>query len=312
MMTQWTKDAYLKAIDNYHQAIELDSGFAQAYAGLASCYFELSMWDVAVPSTEFIPQAKTWALKALEINKNLAEAYFIIGAIKDIHEWDWNGAEQAFKKGMELNPNYVYGRLNYANFLTAMGRFKESISIGQQTLKLNPLDPAVYNELAFAMFFNGQEEKAIELTNKGLELNPNFDQTLVALVQFYAWKGLFDQANSSWRKIMALNDNDIRKISAFSLGLVGQAFGVAGHRAEAIPFLNELNRRAEKGDYVANVFFAFLFKALGENEKAIEFFEKGYNKKEPPMVWINVFYRGDSIRSNNRFKELLRKMEFEK
>jgi TolB-like protein/Tfp pilus assembly protein PilF len=311
LMTQWTEDAFRKAIDHYQQAIELDSSFALSNVGLASAYFELSIWDVPSPSPEFIPKAKTWALKALEINNNLAEAYFVIGAIKYIHEWDWNGSELAFKKGMELNPNYVYGRINYANFLTAMGRFKESITIGQQTLKLNPLDPSVYNELAFAMFFNGQDEEALELCNKGLELNPNFGQTLTSLVQMYAWKGLFDQAISNWGKIMELNGNDIRKISAFVLGLAGQAFGVAGHRAEAIPFLNELNRRAEKGDYVAKIYFAFLYKAQGENEKAIAFFEKGFNEKEPLMVWINVFFIGDSIQSNRRFKELLRKMRFE-
>jgi hypothetical protein len=114
-----------------------------------------------------------------------------------------------------------------------------------------------------------------------------------------------------WKKIMSLNDNDIRKISSFYIGFMGQAFGVAGHKTEVIPFLDELNRRAEKGDYVANTLFAFLYRALGENEKAIEFFEKGFNEKEPIMVWINVFYKNDSIRSNKRFKELLRKMRFE-
>ena len=310
LMTQMTEYSYRKAIEKYQQAIELDSAFAQAYAGMASCYFELSMWDVAVPSADFIPQARAWALKALEINNNLAEAYYVIGEIKYIHEWDWNGAEQAFKKGMGLNPNVVYGRINYANFLTAMGRFKESIKISQQTLKLDPLNPTVYVELAFAMFFNGQHVDALELTNKGLELNPNFDQTLCVLVQFYAWKGLFDQAMFHWKKIISVNDNDIRKIGSFHIGLIGQAFGVAGHRTEVMPFLDELNRRAEKGDYVPNTCFGFIYKAMGDNEKAIDFFEKGFNEKEPIMVWINVFYMNDSIRSNKRFKELLRKMRF--
>jgi TolB-like protein len=310
LMTQWNEDAYRKAIDYYHQAIALDSGFAQPYAGLASAYYELSSWDVAVPSSDFIQQSRDWALKALKINKDLAEAYFVIGSIKYIHEWDWNGAEENFKKGMELNPNFVYGRLNYANFLTAMGRFKESITIGQQSMKLSPLDPGVYNELAFAMFFDGQEEKALELTHKSLELNPNFSQTVGLLVQFYAWKGHFDQAMLNWRKLMSLNDDDIHKISVFYLGSIGQAFGVAGRRTEVIPFLNELKRRAEKGDYVPKTDFAFLYQALGETEKAIEFFEKGLNEKETPMVWINVFYRNDSIRSNNQFKQLLREMKF--
>jgi tetratricopeptide (TPR) repeat protein len=311
LMSHWTEDAFRKAIDQYKKAIALDSSFATAYSGLASSYFELSIWDVPVPSSEFIQQAKDWALKALEINKNIGDAHFVIGAIKYVHEWDWNGAEQAFKKGMELNPNYVYGRMGYANFLTAMGRFEESITIGQQTLKLNPLDPAVYNELAFAMFFNGQYEKALELYNKSLDINPNFEQTSGLLVIFYTRKGLFDQAISNWGKRMELNNNDIRKISAFSLGVAGQAFGMAGRRDEAITLINELNRRAGEGEYSPASCRALIYIGLGENEKAINFLEKGFDEKETLMVWLKVNSVFDPLRSNERFKKLLRKMRFE-
>ena len=188
LVLQQTEDAFRKAIDNYKQAISLDSGFAQAYAGLAMSYLELSGWMVPSPSSEFISQARDFASNALGINNNLAEAYFVIGNIKYIHEWNWNGAEQAFKKGMELNPDYIYGRVSYANFLTAMGRFEESIVIGQQTLKLSPLDPVVYNELAFAMFSNGQYEKALELYNESLDINPGFNQTLGLMVMLYSQK----------------------------------------------------------------------------------------------------------------------------
>jgi TolB-like protein len=310
MFNMFSEDSYRKAIDYYHRAIESDSSFALAYAGLASAFFELSSWDVPIPSSEFITQAWDWALKALEISKNSAEAYFVIGAIKYEHEWDWKGAEEEFKKGMELNPNYIWGRLYYANYLSFTGRFKESIAIGQQTLKLSPLEPAVYNELALPVFLNGQDKEAIELTKKCLDLNPSFDQTLFLLLQFYAWKGLYDQAVASWRKIMESYNNDLCKIPAFYLACVGQAFGVNGHREEVIPLLSEINRRVDNGDYVANTCFGLLYRALGETDKAIDFFEKGLNKKESAMILINVLYKDDSIRSNKRFKELLRKMGF--
>lgn len=310
LMFQQTEDAFRKAIDNYEQAISLDSSFAMAYAGLAMSYLELSGWMVSSPSSEFIPKARDIALKALEINNNLAEAYFVIGAIKYIHEWDWNGAEKAFKRGMELDPNYIYGRMVYANFLTAMGRFEESIVICQQTLKLSPLDPVVYNELAFAMFFHGQYEMALEQYDKSLELNPNFGQTLDLLILFYAKKGLFDQAISNWRKIMELNDNNIREFSAFRLGVAGQLYGMAGRREEALTLINELNRRAGEKEYMPTSCLALIYIGLGENEKAIDLLDKGFNDKDLLMVWLKVNSVFDPLRSNERFKELLRKMGF--
>ena len=310
MMFHQTEDAYRKAIDYYHQSVALDSGFAQAYAGLAFGYLELGGWMVNSPSSEFIPQASKWALKAFEINKNLAETYFVLGAIKYLYEWDWIGAEQNFIKGMELNPNFVWGRIYYANFLTAMGRFEESIRIGQQTLKLSPLDPGVYGELGFALFFDSQNEKALGLYNKSLDLNPNFDQTLACMAFLYAREGQYDQAISIWKREMILFNNEIQKIPAVDLGMAGQVFGMAGRRDEALTLLHELNRRANEEGYMHPSYMAFIYIGLGENQKALELLEKGFNDKDFVMVWLKVHSMFDPLRSNERFKELLRKMEF--
>jgi adenylate cyclase len=310
MMFQQTEDTYRKAIDYYHQSVELDSGFAQAYAGLAFAYLELGGWMVTSPSSEFIPQARKWALKTLEINKNLAETYFVLGSIKYLYEWDWIGAEQDFKKGMELNPNFVWGRIYYANFLTAMGRFEESIRIGEQTLKLSPLDPGVYGELGFALFFDGQNEKALELYNKSLELNPNFDQTLSCMAFLYAREGQYDQAISIWKKELILFDNEIRKIPAINLGIAGQVFGMAGRRDEAINLLHELDRRANEEGYMHTSYMAIIYIGLGENQKALELLEKGFNDKDFVLVWLKAHSMFDPLRSNVQFKQLLRKMRF--
>jgi adenylate cyclase len=310
LMFQQTEDAYRKAIDTYHQSVALDSGFAQAYAGLAFAYLELGGWMVTSPSSEYIPQARKWALKTLEINKNLAETYFVLGSIKYLYEWDWIGAEQDFKKGMELNPNFVWGRIYYANFLTAMGRFEESIRIGEQTLKLSPLDPGVNAELGFALFFDGQNEKALELYNKSLELNPNFDQTLCVMAMLYAREGQYDQSISIWKRELILFNNEIRKIPAFDLAIAGQVFGLAGRRDEALTLLHELNRRAKEEGYMHTSYMAFIYIGLGENQKALELLGKSFNDKDFVLVWLKVHSMLDPLRSNEHFKQLLRKMRY--
>jgi len=310
-MSQWGEDNFRKAIDSYRQSIALDSGFAEAYANLASAYFELTMWDVPEPNPEFITQSRNCALKALEINKNLGEAYFVIGSISYIHELDFVGAEQYFKKGMKLNPNYVWGRISYANFLTAMGRYNESITISQQSLKLNPLDHGTYVELGFAMFRNGQEKEALELFNKSLELKPGNFNTIGCLTSFYYNKGIFNQFLSDQiDSLMGSPRIDIRKIPTSSLSYAGLIFANVSHREEAIDILDELNRRAGEGKQISQMDIGFIYNGLGEYEKAIDFFEKGFNEKES-WTWINDQCRDDLIRSNPRFIKLLKKMGFE-
>ena len=310
-MSRWGEDNFRKAIDNYKQAIALDSTFAQAHANLASAYFELTMWDVPKPYPEYIPLAMTSALRALEINKELGEPYFVIGSIKYMHEMDFVGAEEAFKKGIKLNPNYVWGRINYANFLTMMRRFEESIAISRQTVKLNPLDPATYIELAAALAYSGQDKEALELFDKSLELKPNGLNAIGCLTELYSDKGVFNQFLSDQIDTLLGSPRDnIRKISTTDIIYAGQIFARVGKRAEALNILNELNRRAEEGEQLSNIDMGSFYYHLGENEKAIDLFEKGFNNKESWIV-VNLTCVSDSIRSNKRFKELLRKMGFE-
>jgi TolB-like protein len=310
-MTQWEEGNFRKAIDNYKQAIMLDSSFAQAYANLASAYFELTMWDVPKPYPELIPQAKAYALKALEIDKNLGEPYFVLGSIKYIHELDLIGAEQAFKKGMQLSPNFVWGRINYANFLTIMRRFEESIAISRQTVKINPLDPGAYNELAYALAHNGQDKEALDLYNKSLELKPDLSNVIGCLTEFYSNKGIFNKFLSDRiDTLLGSPHNDISKISTEKLMEAGNIYAKVGRRIEAISILNELNRRDKEGDSVSSIDMGLFYNALGETEKAIDLIEKGFNKKES-WLCVNLFSDGDSIRSNKRFKKLLGKMGFE-
>lgn len=89
-----------------------------------------------------------------------------------MHEWDWEAAEKAFKTGIKLNPNLIWGRSQYSNLLYMMRRFDEAIGISEYTLKLDPLNPASYIELGAAYWWNGQKEKAYELYMQGMELNP--------------------------------------------------------------------------------------------------------------------------------------------
>ena len=300
----------LKANDYYQKAIELDSCFAQAYTGLAWSYLFMS-WTKLIPPSEALPKVKIEALKALELNENLAEAHFILADI-DYYEYKWKSAEQYFKIGLKQNSNYVLGRIEYANFLTAMGRFEESIEMGHETVELNPLDPFVYNELAFSLLHNGQGQEALEQIDKMLELDSKLKFGLFAQMQTYASLGQYDLALLNWEKLLEIVNNDITKFSSFNLGVIGQILGLVGRKDEAINCLNELEYRIEHNDYGQTLPQAFIYIGLGEYEKAIRLLEQSYNERDPSLVHLNILSLYDPLRSDDRFKEIINKMGFEK
>jgi adenylate cyclase len=314
LMTRLNESDFYKAIDNYQQAIALDPDFAQAYARMASAYFELTMWDVPEPDTTLIPRARDYAIKSLKIDNNLGEPYFILASIKYIHEFDFSGADQDFKKGMELSPDYIWGRLIYANYLSMMNRISESVSISRQTIKLNPQDPWPYLELGFALAQEGRYAEALENYNKHRELsyNPDNPNVMGCLHVLYTREGIFNKFLSDQiDTLLGSPRKDISTVSTDNLIDAGQIFADVGHRAEALNILNEINRRIAGGEHVSAYYLGFLYNKLGEKDKALDLFEKGYNEEGFNDVYFNgAFKQDDPIRSNKRFKVLLKKMGF--
>jgi TolB-like protein len=276
----WNEDAFRRAVDMYQRAIDLDPGFAQAYAGKVMATFELTSWDVDESDFTLIPEAREYALKAIAIDENLGDPYYVIGCIKYLHEWDWQGAEEFYRKGMELNPNNVWARISYANLLSIMRRFEESISICEVTVKLNPLDP-------------------------------NSDAANGLLFQYYVDMGIHNQFVSEYlNDMMEDHDHDIRKVYDFELYYLFIYYASLDQRDSMKIILDECIRRTEIGDPLYDI-TGEIYYALGETEKAIEFFEKSYETRQPFMYIINAEMRLEPLRSNPRFQELIRKLGFD-
>ncbi len=164
--------------------------------------------------------------------------------------------------------------------------------------------------MGFALALDGQDKEALKLYNKSLELKPDFYNAITCLAMFYSDRGIFnhflsDQIDS----LTGSSTNNISKASTSDLFRAGQILAKVGHRAEALNIINELNRRAAEGTPLSNIDMGILYCALGEDEKAIDLLEKGFNEKESWLL-VNIECTSASIRSNIRFKELLKKMGF--
>jgi serine/threonine protein kinase/lipoprotein NlpI len=298
-MNTLTDEGTKKGLGYFQQAIETDSNYAPAYAGLAESYAQLAGSGV-IPSKEAIAKAKAAALKALELDDALAEAHTALGLIALSSEWDWNGAEREFKRAIALNPNYVNARHWYSHYLITMGRIEESLAESKKALELDPLDVAMNFHLGWHYFYARQYDQAIAQLQRTLGMDRNSDAAHCILGWVYEQKGQFDEAIAELKKSMELGGGDQR-------GSIGHVYAISGRRGEAQKLLDQL-REESRQKYVSPYNIATIYEGLGEKDQAFAWLEKSYAARESSMASLKVDPEFASLRSDPRFTDLLRRM----
>jgi serine/threonine protein kinase len=304
----WNKrnsEGMLKCIELFQKAIEIDPTYARAYAGLADSYIVLGGWDV-YPPKEVFPRAKAAALKALEIDDNLAEAHTALAAIQVPFEFDWVAAEKGFKRAIELNPNYATAHQWYAECLSSLGRHEEAMAEIQRAKELDPLSLIIQSAEAVFLYIDRQYDLAIEQCHKVLEMDPTYLAAHLFLMWSYEAKGMHDDALSETIKVArlwGLDDQILEELqnAYFQQGMKGV------HQA----FIEISENEISQGEYVAAYEIALQYALIDDKEKAFEWLEKAYEERSGRMSYLFVEPQFDSIRSDPRFKELLRKIGFE-
>jgi len=302
---QESERAYRRAIEDFRQAITHDPSYAPAYAGLSIAYQEVGGWQSSLPFSTFHTQAREAALKALELDENLADGHIALGTL-EFYEWNWAGADRELRRGMDLNPTGTYARILYAGYLAAMGRLEESIAVGRRTVEIDPLSPSAYNELGWALILAGRDSEALQQYKKGLELDPRFAHSYVLLAEYYARRGMSDEVVRNIRNAETFMD-ETRPPTW--LGFLAFYYARVGRREDALRILSELERRAKTG-YVPAIALAHVHLGLGEKEKALSFLERAYEDHNVSLVWLKVHWRYDPLRSDPRYQDLLRRMNF--
>ena len=288
-----TEEGFEKGIEYFQQAIAKDPTYALAYAGLADSYTGLAGFGF-VPPKEGYPKALEAALKALEIDDKLAEAHASLAFTKSNYDWDWSGAEQEFKRAIELNPGASTAHHFYGLALAYMGgRFEEAIDESKRAVELDPLSLIINADLGHVFYEARKYDQAIEQERKTLEMDPNFNPAR-------HWLGLAYLQKSMYKEGIAEFEKDFPSL--------GYAYAVAGRRAEAQQVLDKLNELS-KQKYVPAVSMARIYVGLGEKEKAFEWLEKAYQDGSigggTGIAADPIF---DPLRSDPRLKDLLRRM----
>ncbi len=300
-MEKRTEKDFEKSIDYYQQAIRIDPNYALAYAGLADAYHSLGY--SSAPPKDVVPKAKAALAKALEIDDQLAEAHTVLGLIKYTHDWDRPGAEKAFKRALELNPNSEIVHRLYALFFMSSGRFDEALAEVNRALDLDPVSVIDHRNKGMILHLARQYDRAIEQLQKTLELNPNLPMIYVWLEQAYAAKGDYEQAIAADLKQTTLSGASPEEVAALR-----GAYTASGWKGYWRKKLDSLKEKAKQGSYVEPYEFVLLYVRLGEKDQAFAWLEKSYQERNFDLnaIEVNPFF--DGLRSDPRYRDLLRRM----
>lgn len=296
-----TSDAIKEGMNYFQQAIDVNPNYAAAHAGLADCYNMLVLYS-ALPPQEGFAKSKASAMKALELDNSLAEAHTALAFVKFRFDWDWAGAGREFNLAFEQNPNYASAQQWYANYLVAKGQAGEAIKAAKRAQELDPLSLVTISQQAWALCFAGRYDEAIAICQGVLAQDPDFYIARRYLGMAYEQKRMYAEAIAEFQKAVTLSGG-----STLMKAHLGHAYAVSGDKARAQQVLDELQERSKKG-YVSAYLTAVIYAGLGEKDKAFEWLERAYNERAEFMIYMRMDPRLESLRTDPRFQDLLRRM----
>jgi serine/threonine-protein kinase len=294
---QLTEEGFKKAVEHFNQAIEKDPNYALAYVGLSEAYWRAA--GQSLSPREAMPKAREAAVKALHIDETLAEAHTALAIVQAFYDYDLAGGEREFKRAIELNPGSAFVHQWYGWYLSSIKRADEALNEIKRAQELDPLSSVINWELGLPFYVTGQYDRAIEQFKKAVEMDPNGSFARTLLSWTYIQKGMYEEA----LKVV----NDPESDDSYLVASTGYAYSMMGKRAEAQKIIERLEKQA-KQSYVAPNIIAKVYIGLGEKEHAIEWLEKAYENREDSSTWLNSDPSFDSLRSEPRFQDLVRRV----
>lgn len=292
-----------KGISYFQQAIDLNPNYARAYCGIADAYRSLALTAETLPS-EVMPKSLAAARKAVELDDGLAAAHTALGATL-LWNWNWIEAEKEFKRALELDGNNGDYHIFYAHLLSNTGRFEAALAEAKRARELDPIFPFVGALEGQFLYHAGRTDDSIDRLKKTIELAPNFWMPHLFASSAFAEKKMYAEAISEARKARELSP-----VQTMSIASEIYALAKSGKRHDARVTLNELLKLSAER-FIPPYHVAVAYNGLGEKAKAYEWLEKGYEVRDPKMGFLKVDPRWNDFRDEDRFKDLMRQINFD-
>lgn len=298
-----TPEGFDRAIDRFNAAIDRDPTYAAAYAGLADVYNLLGTYGNLPPADAF-PRARAAALRAIELDPNLAEAHTSLAYALQNYDWNWEAADREYRQALALSPSYALAHHWYGGFLMLMGRFDEAIEHRNEAVRLDPLSPQIHAGRGSPFLLARRYPEAIDAYRKALALDPNAARVHLSLASALLHSGDLKSALAEIERARQLSGDtpDARADLAY-------AYARAGRASEAETILRQLKRTARR-QYVDPYGFARIEIALGQERNALDDLERAFQMRSNLIMNLKVDPALDPIRRTPRFQDLMRRMRF--
>jgi serine/threonine-protein kinase len=258
-----------------------------------------------MPSTEGFPQARTAAMRALQLDDRLAEAYIALGFIRSSYDWEWAAAERDLQTAINISPRNADAHRAYAHLLSNQARHAEAIVEGERARELDPRSLLTNVLAAQFSFYAGRLDDAEEGYRKTLEIEPGYWPAHLGLGRVYTFRGMFPEAIGAFRKAISLSSGAVEPVTQ-----LGYALARSGKRAEARALLREL-ASVSADEYVPAYSYAMILNGLEDKAAALRQLERSVNEREVQATFIKIDTRWDSVRPDPRFIALLKLMNLE-
>jgi len=297
-----TAENLKKAMEQFQQAADKDPSYALAYVGLADTYVLLENY-AGTHANETLPKAKAFAERALQLDSSLAEAHTSLGYVYN-NLWQWKEAEEEFKRATKLNPNYPTAHHWYSLCLLDVGRMDEAKAEIKRAHELDPLSLIIGTTLTYAYLAEGDASFSIAQSKKVVDLDPNFPRGHEYLGLAYLKERRYAEAIAELQKAVELSGRE-----RWPLRDLGYGYAISGKRVEAQAILKELVGKYEKGQAIGQD-LAAVYAGLGDKDQAFAWLEKDFQTRSGLLAWTKWTPAFESLRSDPRFTDLLRRMGF--
>jgi len=297
-----TPAGFNEGLRYFQQAVQVDPGFARGYAGIADSYALMAGYDLE-PQDEYMPKARAAALKALELDPNLAEAHTSLAVVLQNYDWDWAAAEREYRRAVELDPNYATAHHWFAECLAFQGKGDEAIAEIDRARQLDPASLIIRTDRAVFLYFQHRYDEAIAELNAVLALEPYFPRAF--MVEYaYLQAGKYQEVRSNidrWRRI----DNQ-----PWAEAMLANLAAKEGHDDQALKHLEKVEDwyQYSQSDPLPMV-PAYI--SLGAKDKALHYLEIAVQKHAPGVTALKVDPVYDPLRNDPRFHVLLQRLHFE-
>jgi tetratricopeptide (TPR) repeat protein len=296
-----TQEGVTEGIEYFEQAIAEDPDYALAYTGLADSY-ALQIDYRNVPVASGFKRAKDYALKALALDDSLAEAHASLAWAMFIYDWDWAGAAREFRRSIELDARYATAHQWYAFLLASQQRLDEALVTAHTSQELDPASVSIRRALGYVYLYARRYDQARYHLTRAIAMNPTAEESYRVLGLTLTLNEQHDEAERVLREATGLPG-----AGTYTQVTLAYALARAGKREYSETLATELETKLAH-DYVSPVELATLYIGLGDNQRALDWVERAYDERRGWMAYLNVHPIVDSLRGEERFQSLVKKM----